>query len=55
MFALLKNKLHGNRKRIMQSIFDSYGNKLKRPFIRSFALSFMQFNWKVFLVLLYTD
>ena len=42
-------------KEFIQSTFDSYRDRVKSPFIGSFALSFVLFNWKAFLILLYSD
>ncbi|HEY1193399.1 hypothetical protein [Flavobacterium sp.] len=42
-------------KEFIQSTFESYKDRVKSPFVGSFALSFILFNWKAFLVLLYSD
>jgi len=42
-------------KEFFQSIYDSYTDRIKNPFIGSFMISFIIFNWRAFAILLYSD
>jgi hypothetical protein len=42
-------------KEFFQSIVDSYTDRIKSPFIGSFMLSFLIFNWRVFAILLFSE
>jgi len=38
-----------------QSVYDSYRDRIKSPFVGSFVLSFLIFNWQVFAILFYSE
>lgn len=42
-------------KDFFQSIYDSYTDRIKSPFIGSFILSFVIFNWRAFAILFYSE
>ncbi|TDP04070.1 hypothetical protein [Flavobacterium sp. 245] len=42
-------------KEIFQSIYDSYRDRIKSPFVGSFILSYLIFNWKILAILFYSD
>lgn len=42
-------------KEFFQSIYDSYSDRIKNPFVGSFILSFLIFNWRAISILLYSD
>ena len=42
-------------KEIFQSIYDSYRERIKSPFVGSFLLSYLLFNWRAVAILFYAD
>lgn len=42
-------------KDFFQSVYDSYRDRVKSPFIGSFMISFLIFNWRAFAILFYSE